>query len=401
MSIFFFIMEQQTISLHYQRMEEWLIDRRAVLGKKYKKEYARLLELAPALVQLVKYDIPAQQRRQQKISSAVDDTHRAIEEATKSALKFEEKRTRMIEEYDLHRGGDVNVETNLEGAVDARIASSITALSGVLRELGSSHYLAMFRGVYDDFLSKYSSGMYGGGAFSQHFPWLERVFEERFHAIDEGTNRSQEGVAAATEQQSNGVGCVIDWGDVGTSEPIDVGAVVEINWENDVVANCTNDDEECLPPAVAEGVATVSVANAVHRKNILAELQAMRCFASERANAGDNSLDVCHEPVLAVEKQLTTSTEAFFVRMHTSQTARVAFIDEIQRFRRAATAAVTRKASSEARLQQVLEELQEMEPQLEVLLQSARACRDECLVELSKMFPGQRVVMVGDINKFL
>ncbi|RNF06632.1 putative dynein heavy chain, partial [Trypanosoma rangeli] len=100
-------------------------------------------------------------------------------------------------------------------------------------------------------------------------------------------------------------------------------------------------------------------------------------------------------------KRLTTSTEAAFVRMKASSTLRYSFLEELRRFKRGLAAADVRRQNSQARVQQLQEELERLGPQLESLVNDARKCRDECLAELRGMFPGRTVTIVGDINKYL
>nr|CCC91186.1 conserved hypothetical protein [Trypanosoma congolense IL3000] len=398
-------MEGQTISVHYQRMQDWLQDRQSVLGKRYKKEYSRLLELAPKLLQLVKYDIPAQQRQQNKLSSAVEISHKAIEDANMNVQKFEERWAKMVENYNLQGDRGLDLEGDFEAAVDTRIACGVTALTKALREFGGSSDFLTFRTAYNDVLSTYSCGMFNGDVFARHFPWLDRTFAERTYSLETEAQQVRDEVTESGECDDVAAQ-TIDWGDAGNTGPIDTGAVVEIKWSADdecsgiAGSNCVDDEDDQLP-AVMEGIFMINMGDPAHRKHVLAELQAMRCFASERLDAGDDSLAKCKKSIDCFREKLTTSTDAFFARMYRSATSRTTFIDEFQRLRRAVTTAATRRASSEARLQQVLGELREIEPQLNSMVNVARAIRDECVSELSKMFPEQQVVIVGDINKFL
>ncbi|KAG8342165.1 putative Protein of unknown function (DUF773) [Trypanosoma vivax] len=393
-------MEQQPIPLHYQRMEEWLLDRRTVLEKKHKKSYARLLELAPQLVQLVHYDIPAQQRHLKKVSSAVDDTQKAIEDAKKTTQNFEERWVKMVENYGLQRRGSVDVDCDLEVAVDARIADGTVLLNEAIRKFGANANLALFREVYANTLTKHSGGMYSAEAFSQHFPWLERVFQERSCVVENKT------ASVVLGDGEHGAGaCCIDWGDVDASEPVDLAAAVDIKWTgcdaDELVAGGAQWDEEDPLPEARTGVFTIDISNATHRRHVLTELDALQCFVSELLTVGDVSLVECSECAQALKKQLTESIESVFVRMKGSATARHSLIDEIHRLKRAATQAAVRRSGNEGRLQQLLEELARVEPELNTMVSNARTCRDECLVELKKMFPEREVAIVGDINKYL
>ncbi|KEG15465.1 putative dynein heavy chain [Trypanosoma grayi] len=396
-------MEQQAITVHYQRMEEWLNDRKAVLGKKHKNEYTRLLELAPKLEQLVRYDIPAQQRQQKKLTNALDDSFRVIEDATKAACSLEEKQMRLLQEYGLEHGGNTSDDA-LNAAVDARITASTALLNEGLREFGASVHLAAFREAYGSIAREFSMGMYDRDVFSEHLPWLERVFEERLYA---STVVEQQHCQPMVVQEDSEP-CSIDWGDMGVSGPIDIDAAMEIKWdenegEEDLYGPTdgeSNADDE-KPPAKIVGIFSMNVSNAAHRQHILTELQALRCFASERSLMGDDSLAEAVAVAEALEQKLTTSTEAAFVRMKASATLRLSFLDEVQRLQRGITAAAMRNSSAEDRVKQIQDELRRLAPQVDALLDAARACRDECLAELLKMFPGRTVTIVGDINKYL
>ncbi|EKF37690.1 dynein heavy chain, putative [Trypanosoma cruzi marinkellei] len=413
-------MEQQVIAVHYQRMEEWLSDRKAVLGKKHKKEFFRLMELAPKLEQLVRYEIPAQHKQNKRLSSLLDDAYGSIEDATKARKNLEERQKRFFQEYGFVESQGAE-EEELEAVIEAKISSSTTFLNEALREFGRSPHLESFRAAYVRAASMYSVGMYDDNVFSLHLPWLDRVYQERFckSMVDINHNEHhQKQQAGERDQIAAGAStgpCNIDWGDGNTLDAVDVGETVEIKWDEealevaveDAVRNCRENnkkmDDGCVekPTDTVEGIFTIDVSNAAHRKNILTDLQAFACFASERSSMDDESLA---EPAAAVEvlvKKLTASTEAAFVRMKTIPTLRFSFMEEVRRLQRGIAAASMRKSNSQARVHQIQEELERLGPQLDALLNAARNCRDECLAELSKMFPGRTVSIVGDINKYL
>ncbi|RNF06524.1 putative dynein heavy chain [Trypanosoma conorhini] len=413
-------MEQQVVAVHYQRMEEWLGDRKAVLGKRHKKEFARLMELAPRLVQWVRYDIPAQHKQQKRLSAALDDAHRAIEDAAKARQNIEEREKRFVQEYGLEEARGA-AEEELESAVEGMVAASTILLNEALREFGRSAHLEAFRAAYARVAQMHSMGMHSSDVFAVHFPWLERVYQQKSckppaePQSGEQQRRQQE---VEKEVEATAGPHNIDWGEFDPAEPIDVDAAVEIKWDGETLSiaaeGATGADhsgggdggaaEEGCEENVAdnvEGVTFVDVSISTHRHNILTELQALLCFASERASMDDDSLVDDGVAVDSLVKRLTTSTEASFVRLKTSPTLRHSFMEELRRFRRGLAAADLRKHNSQARVQQLEEELERLGPQLEALISDARKCRDECLAELMKMFPGRTVAIVGDINKYL
>lgn len=89
------------ITIHYQQMEQWLNDRKAVFARKYKKPYLALVALAPQLVQLVQYDLPALQRQIKKESNALSQCHRICEEAQVTKSKMCKKQAEMLISYEL------------------------------------------------------------------------------------------------------------------------------------------------------------------------------------------------------------------------------------------------------------------------------------------------------------
>lgn len=405
-------MEQQVIAVHYQQMEEWLSDRRAVLGRRHRGEYARLMELAPKLVQLVRYEIPALHKQQKRASTALDDAYRAIEETAKLSQSLREKRSRLLRKYGLENGESAVEEGDLDAVVDARIASSTTLLQETLKEFALSTHLAAFRETYDRVAKMYSMGMYVNSVFSLHLPWLDRLFEERHCTlgVQKDCHQQQQQEEETPGGEETGA-CGIDWGDMDAASPIDMDAAVEIKWVEEFSDTRVGDNggdnakieesgNDTLPEKVS-GIFSIDVSNVIHRQHIITELQALLCFASERSLMDDELLTVPAAAVDAIVKQLTTSNEAAFVRMKTIPSLRLSLLEEIQRLEKGIASAAMRRSSSEGRLQQMQEELQQLEPQMESTLNAARTCRDECLAELVKMFPGQTVTIVGDINKYL
>ncbi|KAH9579847.1 CDK5 regulatory subunit-associated protein 3 [Trypanosoma melophagium] len=413
-------MDQQIISLHYQCMEEWLKDRRAVLEKKNRKEYARLLELAPKLEQLVRYDIPALQKQQKRLSSSIDDSFRAIEEAEKTVQIIEEKRRKLLQEYGLIGVGPSADEDELNAALDLRIISSTVFLNEKLKEFGDDRHFAALREAYGHVAKEYSMGMYDNTAFSLHFPWLDRIYEERFYSLK--VNAKNDGltkveVGEATEDVTS---CNIDWGDMDESDPIDMEAVVEIQWNEEanlvqessnpasaaiVVADDGNGDtkdieEDELPERVPECF-SMDLSNPTHRHHVLTELQALQCFGEERSAMGDDTLTASTAAVDALLRLLTASVEASLVRMSTGRALRASLLESLRRLRPPGGSATAGGEQHAARVQRLRDELQAVEPRLEEALTAARETRAECLGELEKMFPGRSVAIVGDINKYI
>ncbi|RNF06633.1 putative dynein heavy chain, partial [Trypanosoma rangeli] len=323
-------MEQQVIAVHYQRMEEWLGDRKAVLGKKHKKEFARLMELAPRLEQWVRYDIPAQHKQQKRLSSALDDAHRAIEDATKTRRNLEEREKQFVQEYGLEEALAA-VKEDLESAVDAMIAASTIRLNEALREFGRSTHFAALREAYVRVVQMHSMEMCSDDVFLVHFPWLDRIYQERsynlaaeLHHDEQQQQQQEEEKNEATVGPSN-----IDWGDVDTTEPLDIDAAIEMKWDGEVlsivamgetdaahgIGGNSGTTEDCYKEKMTgkvEGVAYTSISNSTYRHNLLTELQALLCFAEERAFMDDDSLAHDGMALGLLIKRLTTSTEAAF-----------------------------------------------------------------------------------------
>ncbi|ORC90692.1 putative dynein heavy chain [Trypanosoma theileri] len=412
-------MEQQVISVHYQRMEEWLKDRRTVLEKKHRREYARLLELAPKLEQLIRYDIPALQKQQKKLSGSLDDSFKAIEEAEKNVQIIEEKRKKLLQEYGLIGVGPSADEGELNAAIDERIVSSTVFLNEKLKEFGDDQHFAALREAYGRIAKEYSMGMYDSNAFSLHFPWLERIYAERFCSLRVNRKHDRSQKVEVGEGTEDVTPCNIDWGDVDESDPIDMEAAVEIQWNvdeanvvldssNPVIAAAVDDDdnnnkdveEDELPERVSECF-SIDVSNATHRHHVLTELQALRCFGVERSTMGDDALTDSTAAVDALLWLLTVSTEASFVRMSAGRAMRASLLESLRRLRPPGGSATAGGEQHAARVRRLREELEAVEPRLEEALAAARANREECLAELAKMFPGRSIAIVGDINKYI
>lgn len=390
-------MAEQPISIHYQQMEEWLDDRKSVFARKYKKSYAELLSLAPQLVQMAQYDIPALEKQMKKNETAIEECHRVGEEAARTQQKLSDRRAAMLFDYGIHEGE--GGERGVVGAVDDRVDGACRTLNSSFQSYAQAH-LGGLKDFYNALLVRTAAGCFGPDAFALHFPWLQRALEEADHALP--TNSLDDHADAAAED----AGPQIDWGDDDTggacggddgptTEPA-AAATVEINWDA---------DEMEARPAECEGLPardgkhfSIDLALARHRVSVLAELQAAVCFCRERSAVRELEARV---PTEAVFELLSVSREAEFARMKENFRSRDALLDRIDRFEQQMMAARTRHATHEAKMRDAEAELTWLKPQYVELLARTTATRDGALACLQQMFPDRRILIVGDLNKYI
>ncbi|EPY18736.1 hypothetical protein STCU_09797 [Strigomonas culicis] len=161
------------------------------------------------------------------------------------------------------------------------------------------------------------------------------------------------------------------------------------------------DDEDALPPANFRSL-SVNIANSRARGSLLGELDAARCFASERLRyENDVFFSDFVTSVDAVLEAARSSMDAEFVRMKEIYRLRDNLEEQVNRFARTIASMHLRKKAHEKKISDLHDELKRLEPHKEELVKQTRGVRDACLVELKKMFPERVVSIVGDINKFV
>lgn len=389
-------MADQPISIHYQQMEEWLNDRKSVFGRKSKKEFEALMELTPKLVQLVQYDIPALQKQVKKAGSTVEECHRVSDDADRVKQSTAEKRHAMLQEYGLFRAADSGKSESdeIDTLVERRIDESCEHVAEALRCFAEDS-LGAFSSQYEHTVSQLAPGRFHAGVFGAHYPWLQRLYQERHLPLHPPPP------CATAEDVAEAASPVIDWGDVEVAVQLNDAQVVEINWDVDAeVPRVEEEEEDALP--VADGATfSIDASRAKDRASLLTELRAALCFATERARSKDDSFAHFAESANQLVETLSSSNDALFLRMRSNLRAKEAFLEKMVHFDRAIAAANTRKVNHEMKLAETEEELRVLQPQLQMTVENARATRDACLAQLGLLFPGRRVMIVGDINKYL
>lgn len=385
-------MSDQPISIHYQRMEEWLEDRKSVFSYKYKKPYSDLLALAPRLVQLAQYDIPALEKQIKKNETVVEECHRVGEEAAKTQQKLSDKRAAMLAEYRIECEG-----SSVVAAVDRRIDAACVALNAAFQGYVRAQ-VAPFKQYYNALLDRTAAGFFGSDAFAAHFPWLQRAHEEADLAPSDGVQHGD------AEVDAEAAGPQIDWGDDDIEDDLagqaaDAAAAaptVEINWDMNGMATRPKEGEG-LP--VGDGKHfSIDLALAKHRVSVLAELQALLCFCHERSSVQTVAASA---PTETIYDLLSVSREAEFARMRENFRRRDSFVDRIDRFEQQMMVARNRHAAHEAKMHDAEAELAQLRPQYAALLAKTTATRDSALACLGQMFPDRKILIVGDLNKFI
>ncbi|KPA83518.1 hypothetical protein ABB37_03118 [Leptomonas pyrrhocoris] len=389
-------MSEQPISIHYQQMEEWLEDRKSVFSRKHKKQYADLLALAPRLVQMAQYDIPALEKQIKKNETAVEECHRVGEEAAKTQQKLRDKRTAMLLEYGIEV--EASGESGVIDAVNQRIGAACVKLNTAFREYIQAQ-AGSLKASYNAHLDRTAAGFFGADAFALHFPWLQRAVEEAELPLPHSTAPDQaDDYAAAAGPQ-------IDWGDdddvfaereTGVGAAAASAAAVEINWDA-VEMEARPEENEGLPPSDGKHF-SIDLSLAKHRVSILAELQAAACFCRERNAIQHVGASGPTEEVYAL---LSDSREAEFARMKENFRSKDAFIDRVDRFEQQMMVAKNRHATHEAKKHDAEVELARLKPQHAELLAKTATTRDSALACLGQMFPDRRILIVGDVNKYI
>ncbi|CCW61494.1 unnamed protein product [Phytomonas sp. EM1] len=390
-------MSDQPIVIHYQQMEEWLSDRKSVFERKFRKPYHVLLEVAPRLVQLIKYDIPALQKQIKKTESTLDECERVCVDADRIQANRAQKRLDLLSEYGLLRHLlDKSDRDMVQHALDARIDESCLSLMNCLRLYAKKH-LTLFRENYVDFLSKHAPEHFPPGVFDAHFPWLSYLEKGHSLPLPDHIGRVGDDTRGAEGDAIEGEAQII-WEDAFL--PLD-GTTVEITWnaaDEKVAARSDNDGE--LP--IYDGkYFYLDIARGLDRANILNELHASCCFASERVNEGGHTFYGFIAATKELIQQLASSTDAELMRMKHSFRLKEEFLSQISLFDRSIAAAQARKQAHEQKIVESRQELLKLEPQLNFLLERAKSDRDLCLQNLQSMFPGRQITMVGDINKYI
>ncbi|KAG5498134.1 hypothetical protein GH5_02933 [Leishmania sp. Ghana 2012 LV757] len=387
-------MALQPISIHYKQMEEWLEDRKSVFSQRHKREYSELLCIAPRLRQMVQYDIPALEKQMKKDETALDECHRVCEEAVKTQQKLRERRSTLLREYGIELAA-AEEEFDVALALRQRVGAACAQVNSAFQKYTCAR-MKLFKEDYNAFLAKTADGRYGADPFASHFPWLQRALTEAEYqpaaSSHEATCAGGEEVDAAVPQ--------IDWGDdgggaVGVSEGL-VTAPVHINWDaTEMEARPVEDD--ALP--AADGLHfSIDLASARHRVNVMAELEAVSCFCRER---GSENLLECATETEALRSFLSNSKDGELARMKESYRAMGNFVDRVDRFHQQILAAHNRSVSHQAKMREVEEELEALQKQYEALLSRLRSLRGEALMHLERMFPERKVLIVGDLNKYL
>ncbi|CAG9578603.1 conserved hypothetical protein [Leishmania major strain Friedlin] len=387
-------MASQPISIHYKQMEEWLEDRKSVFSRKHRNEYNALLSVAPRLVQMAQHDIPALEKQIKKNENAIEECHRVCEEAQRTQLKLGERRCAMLREYGIELAAAVG-EVELASAVDQRVREACAQVNAALQEYAVARVGAL-KEYYNAVLARTAAGWYGTDPFALHFPWLERAFSEAEYqpadALSEATD--------AGGEAANAAGTQIDWGDDDDSAAGMLAGLgkdaVQINWDA-MEMEARPVEEDSLPEA--DGLHfSIDLASAKHRVNVMSELEAASCFCRERGTA---DLLECATETEALRSFLSSGKESELARMKESYRARCSFVDRITRFEQQIIVAKNRSTAHQAKMHDAEDDLEKLKAQQDELLSCLRSMRDEALTHLEHMFPDRRILIVGDLNKYV
>ncbi|KAG5498864.1 hypothetical protein JKF63_03153 [Porcisia hertigi] len=387
-------MTMQPISIHYQHMEEWLEDRRSVFSRMHGMAYARLLSIAPRLVEVAQYDIPALEKHLKKNETAIKECRRVCEEAQRKQLKLWEKRSALLSEYGMELDATEGAN-DVASAVDQRVGEACVHINSAFQAYICSH-MKTFRDVYNALLGKTAAGYYGTDPFSFHFPWHHRALGE---AEYNPAGALSEAIGADGEE-TDASGPCIDWGDgddeVAGAPAALPEAVVEVNWDT-AEMEVHSGEYDGLP--VADGVHfSIDLASARHRVNVIAELEAALCFCRERGSA---DLMECAKEGESLHSLLSNSKECELARMKENYRTRANFVDRIDRFAEQIVVTQRRSSMHQTKMRDAEDELEKLKTRYDELLSRLRGMRDETLTHLRQMFPEREILILGDLNKYL
>lgn len=371
-------------------MEDWLEDRKATFMRKHKKQYTALMALAPRLVQLAQYDIPALEKQIKKNETALEECLRVQEEAEKTQSKVAERREATLREYNIEVMSTDAV--SISAAIDKRISDACILLTVEFRRY-AQEYLQTFSAQYTEFLKTTAGTLFHDGIFASHFPWLHRAVEEALLPLPDQHSSAQDSDAAAADASPQ-----IDWGDVDVAPSSgDGGTAVEICWDAEEMEARVDDLIDTLPLTTGK-VFSIDLALTKNRIALLTEMQGISCFCSDCSSLALTSFQAATK---GLQELLSSSREVELARMKENYRAKDSFMDRISRFEYQITVAKNRKAAHGAKMQEVNDELSSMRPQYDELIQAAAAVRDDALLHLRELLPDREVLLVGDLNKYL
>lgn len=411
-------MAGQPIDIHYAKMEEWLNDRKSVLGKKHSGEIAFCLQAAPLLVQATRYDVPALKKAISRLSNQRSEATQMLHDAPKNVNALREKRRGVLARYHIMEDpADDSCTQSLDALLERRIsAAEATVTEHVAHE--APGLLARCFAAYTKHLRtlKCDASSFSPGA---QFPWLERLVEDCPQLICS--------LEARGEPLSSEVGAVdgggeIDWGDdeeIAPSAAASADGAIQISWDEEPGEDSNAVGQQnvwsgaLLPPERSSGVC-VAITRAEHRACILQELSSLAGFLSERIADELDDKDLRHTPenrfaycgelaelesgVERLRSALVDGVDAELLRMRQNFRAKEKFIAAYEAACRSIAAAAARVHAAEGTIQLVDSQLEVLQPQLQALILSTREKQRDCEAALSKVFPDREVTIVGDIN---
>jgi hypothetical protein len=401
-------MTDQPIDIHFSKLEEWLTDRRAVLAKSHAKDFDTCLKAAPRLLQLVKYDIPALRKQLQKLTSQMDESSKAIGGADKNKQGWRRKRQALLESIGIvadsfEEGADAGEYSVLVigELLDARIdAVAIEYCASVKEKL--SKIFPAFGALYETHLA---SCMPRGPWVEQHFPWLQRLFDE-CSMLDVASDNKKSEEKIQNEQAADDAPIAIQWDDEDLVEVPAGAAAVE--------PACGSGEGSLLPPAPgATGTGpTVLLTRPDHRSAVTEELHAAIVFVRERVLdlAGTKSADAVAfapresavlEGLEKVQQALSLPLHVDLLRMRSSFRNKERFLQNFENLQRGLSVVAQRTLEHEARLASTSEEAAKCNAELSAVLSEARKLQQQTETALNKIFAPRPVSIVGEINKIL
>lgn len=415
-------MAGQPIDIHYTKLEEWLTDRKAVLGKKHHKEFDLCLKLAPVMVQAVRYDIPALKKQLSRMQNQRQEAERAVIDAPKLFAQIEDRQLQFLSKYGIPAvRGAVADGTDIEELLEQRIAY---AEKHVAEEL-TKECPSVIRSAFDMYhrhlatLASDEPKASPTGA-ADHFPWLERLASEaQKNLIVQQACREEVGGAVASDDQGDSNEPTLDWGDEDCSA-VDAPAAIDIDWGNDEVTTSAAEAEvgensHIFPPSVvAADRPTIIVTRPEHRSCVAQELSALICFFQERivshlVSSGIAVTDAMKQKHCAPEVDMIASLNsvrgilcegvtAELLRMRHNFRQKEKAIASYEAMCRSISSTKSRVATSEERVMSLDDESRALTPQLEGLICSTRQQQKDCEAALQRVFPDREVMLVGDIN---
>ena len=439
-------MDDVSIDIHYAKLEEWLVDRSAVIKKQHPKTYTAVLAAAPMLIQKVKYDLPATRKQVNKAEGAAKEAKGAINDAIRTSAQARATRSELLAKYGLasNREEEEQVLAGLDHALNLRLAKAAATLEHQLRQRASGrddaykgvtlqrcldeYYVTMVKQLQHSMSDVEAKAIADEPAFF----WLPRLASESTSnttSLDECISRvkTEMGISGTSDAAGAGAEPVldldIDWGDdapaAAAAEPAIVLDLDDL--EPPPTASGSKQPQGADQLLSATGIAGASMPappketpvliwEERHRAPIVDELCALTAFYGEQlaqqADGGtvlscggdEGKVKAMHELLKSMTALVDDEVTTDLLRMHSSYRHKERFLRRIEQLGFNASAKEQRKKDLEDRAVAAEEEAEKLRPEADVMIAEIKELQKKCEQMLSEVYKPRSVKLVGDLN---